>query len=241
MSQVYQNEAAWRYTVKSGREISKTTEQPFLFGKLRTTDDDDAACSSEEVIKNLGTIRVTYCRVENIRDSELGVRAPEETKPIHEKNKKARLSHQAAFGEKRAITAGRRSTFNWIDAEEKPLQIFEFRYRSRQLLQLEGHIPDSPEPTPEPSPEPTPDPVENPEEVQRRAEIALLRERLDALERATQGSSQAGSSGLKRVKTEAGQDRDTKKIKKEQGTSSSGSGAAQGKKKKEVLVLSDSD
>ncbi|GAA6062247.1 hypothetical protein JCM10212_001761 [Sporobolomyces blumeae] len=42
----------------TGREASTTTVQPFLFGKLDTTDDDDEACEDEQKIKELGTIKV---------------------------------------------------------------------------------------------------------------------------------------------------------------------------------------
>ncbi|GAA5947347.1 hypothetical protein JCM3765_001634 [Sporobolomyces pararoseus] len=140
-----------RYKRFIGRETSKTTLQPFLFSKFKTTDSDELACTDEQVVKNLGTIQLRYHRIKNVR-SWTGPSTFDavEPKAIHEKVKKAQLSHQAAYGESVQVPDGKRSAFDWIDGKASPLFQFEFRYRSRQLLQLEGHIPSSPAPSPEP-------------------------------------------------------------------------------------------
>ncbi|GAA6006373.1 hypothetical protein JCM11491_004932 [Sporobolomyces phaffii] len=147
--------ASWRNCAFTGKKLDDHTKRPFLFSKLETTDDDDHACSDENVVKNPGTIQVKYMRVRNIqRTKESATRryAEVETKPIHEQSKKAQLSHQAAFGEIQAARASRRYFSNRIDNEHNPLHTYEFRYRSRQLLQLENHLPHSPSPSPVPSP-----------------------------------------------------------------------------------------
>jgi len=66
-----------------------------VFGKLQTTDDENIACSDEAVIKNLGTTRVSYYRIEKVRTASPCYEKQPESKPIHEKTKKAQLSHRA--------------------------------------------------------------------------------------------------------------------------------------------------
>ena len=71
--------------------------QPLLFAKLELTDDDDAACTDENALKNLGSISVKYRRVTNVRDYKgTSQYRSGTTKKFHEKAKKAQLSHQAA-------------------------------------------------------------------------------------------------------------------------------------------------
>ncbi|GAA5875423.1 hypothetical protein JCM16303_000620 [Sporobolomyces ruberrimus] len=125
------------------------------------------------------------------------------------------------------------TTFDWVDEEDHPSQVFEFRYRSRQLLQLEGHVPDSPAPSHQSSPR---SPTLIIDESERQEEIARLEERLNALKRRSQGATEAGPSGSKKVKLEAVEASDKKKVKQEKGA-----GLANKGKKKEILVLSDSD
>ncbi|GAA5983126.1 hypothetical protein JCM5350_007886 [Sporobolomyces pararoseus] len=147
-------DSRWQHTFR-GRPIGETTEQPFLFSKLQTTDSDELACTKEEVVKNLGTIQLRYSRIKNIKPFNQTFK-PKHTEPepmIHERAKKAQLSHQAAYGETVQVPEKGRSKFNYIDPKSSPLFQFEFRYRSRQLLQLEGYIPNSPAPTASPEPE----------------------------------------------------------------------------------------
>ncbi|GAA5993324.1 hypothetical protein JCM5350_001565 [Sporobolomyces pararoseus] len=149
-----------RYTQFTGRRTSETTEQPFLFSKLQTTDLDELACTNEQVVKNLGTIQLRYFRIKILKPSTRSFK-PKHTEPepkIHERAKKAQLSHQATYGESVQIPKSKRSMFDYIDPESSPLFQFEFRYRSRQLLQLEGYIPNSPTPSPEPEQSQSPEP-----------------------------------------------------------------------------------
>ncbi|GAA5874677.1 hypothetical protein JCM16303_002947 [Sporobolomyces ruberrimus] len=90
--------AAWRHESFAGRQTSNDRkERPFLFAPLVTTDDETVACSNKEVIANLGSISVVYERVKNVSEGgtiETKLPGEESTKPIHEKDKKAKLSHQ---------------------------------------------------------------------------------------------------------------------------------------------------
>ncbi|GAA5980833.1 hypothetical protein JCM5350_003724 [Sporobolomyces pararoseus] len=135
----------------TGRQVTESTEQPFLFSKLKTTDSDDLACTDEQVVKNLGTIQLRYCRIRDVRLST-AVYKPQAVEPkmIHEKAKKAQLSHRAAYGKTVQAVSGRSTSYTLNDVDSSPLFQLEFRYRSRQLLQLEGYIPHSPTPSPEP-------------------------------------------------------------------------------------------
>ncbi|BGP14088.1 hypothetical protein JCM10213_002383 [Rhodosporidiobolus nylandii] len=158
-----------RFQVIEGREESRTTIRPFLFGNVKLTDDDALACADIEVIKNAGTIQLRYWRVRNLRTVESFSPAPPSTQPIHEKKKKAALSHMASYGAAVAKAPTSRLAWNWVDPIDSPYSVVEFRYRSRTLLQLDGHIPDSPEPSPEPaaSASPSPPPVAGPSQPRR--------------------------------------------------------------------------
>ncbi|GAA5844723.1 hypothetical protein JCM5353_005837 [Sporobolomyces roseus] len=152
---------SWRCSKLLGKKTSHTTIQPLIFSKLELTDDDDLACNDEEALKALGTVQVVYRRINNVRtcanpEVANSKYSSAQTQRFHEKAKKAQVSHQATFGaEVTRKAAVRRTSFSWADAVD-PLETYEFRYRSRQLLQLEGFIPDSPEPSSEPSPSPVP-------------------------------------------------------------------------------------
>ncbi|GAA5875391.1 hypothetical protein JCM16303_000608 [Sporobolomyces ruberrimus] len=198
-------EASWRYY---------TTEERFRFNKLQTTDDDAAACTDKEVLKQLGSIQ-----------------------PIHEKHKKvAKLSHQATVeGPNTTLADAPSMTFDWFNDEEyeHPFQIFEFRYRSRDLLQLDGHLPESPLSSPLSSPSSL---TLDDDEAERQEKIARLEEEINALKRRSQGGTEAGPSGFKKVKLEVASNTNDQQVKKEKGSKDKGKG-----KEKEVLVLSDSD
>ncbi|GAA5829662.1 hypothetical protein JCM11251_000240 [Rhodosporidiobolus azoricus] len=99
--------------------------RPFSFASLATTDDAHKACTDENVIKGLGTIQLS---------------------------KKATLSHQARFGSPRQVKPVSLTSFNWLDPADSPLAMLKFRYRSRALLQLEGHMPESASTSPSPPP-----------------------------------------------------------------------------------------
>jgi len=65
---------------------------------LKTTDDDDEASTDENLIKNLGTISLKYRRArigQNGSGAAFTPTANVGQSSIHEKAKKAALSHQA--------------------------------------------------------------------------------------------------------------------------------------------------
>ncbi|GAA5875394.1 hypothetical protein JCM16303_000609 [Sporobolomyces ruberrimus] len=226
--------AAWRRFEAAGKRTSHGEEQPFLFGKMSTTDDDDAACTDKQVIESVGSVRLTYRHVKNIRKATFKAGKTTEIKPIHEKDKKAR-SHQTTHGESRAITSLDWSNYDDIDPENKPLQVFEFHYRSRQLLQLGGHLPDSPRSSPQIRSRSST--MINDEDSEREQEITRLEERLNALKRARRGSPGASPSGSRRVKSEATSvSLGDKGVKKAKITEKGGKG-----KEKKVVEDSDSD
>ncbi|GAA6026765.1 hypothetical protein JCM8097_005846 [Rhodosporidiobolus ruineniae] len=148
-----------RVHVFKGKETA-TSHIPFLFQPLQVTADDDDACTDENIIRGLGSLRLKYHRVTDFHDSsslnDFAKSKPSTSKLIHESSKKATLSHQAGFGEPEAKEGMENVDFDFLDPEDSPLAQLEFRYRSRVLLQLEGHIPASPEPSPSPKRSPSP-------------------------------------------------------------------------------------
>ncbi|GAA5983152.1 hypothetical protein JCM5350_007898 [Sporobolomyces pararoseus] len=218
----------------TGRLVSRTTEQPYLFGKLKTTDSDELACTDEQVVKNLGTLQLRYCRIKNAKPSTATKFQPAETKTIHEKAKKAQLSHQATYGESVEIAQRPRVTCDWIDSTSSPMFQLEFRYRSRQLLQLEGHIPNSPTPSPEPdasaSPAATPSsPVSSTSNVRRSTSAAVQNSqspRVESDEAARLARLQSELEFLRRQQQIATLEREINSLQHSIGSSENGAGEA---------------
>ncbi|GAA5971508.1 hypothetical protein JCM11641_000618 [Rhodosporidiobolus odoratus] len=121
-----------------------TTIWPFHFAKLQTTDDDENACKDEQVVKNIGTVQLRYWRVKNVRTVKTSVKAAVQAKPVHERSKKAALSHQAGYGAPVAVEPSSRSIYDWVDSL---FSVLELRYLSRSSPSL------SPETARSPSPE----------------------------------------------------------------------------------------
>lgn len=60
---------------------------------------------------------------------------------MHEKSKKARLSHVTEFGDATYAPSGTaRTSMNMIDKLSNPGIVMKLRYRSRALLELEGVV-----------------------------------------------------------------------------------------------------
>ncbi|KAM0754626.1 hypothetical protein T439DRAFT_321660 [Meredithblackwellia eburnea MCA 4105] len=135
----YQPGAEGRMMYFDGTFDSDRTERPFLFAKPNLTEDGDVNIT-EEVMKNLSTIKLTIHR---------GLRGEETPMPgqriageriLSERSKKVTLSHVAKFGEVKEIAPRRFAKFNYEDPIEKPYWTLEFRYQSRMLLELLGHV-----------------------------------------------------------------------------------------------------
>ncbi|GAA5860268.1 hypothetical protein JCM1840_002842 [Sporobolomyces johnsonii] len=134
----------------NGLRESPTTIRPYAFAKLAVTDDPNLASNDENFIKNVGTIQVHVYRVNFLGEKPFAKRPLEGVKNqvIDERSKKATLSHQANLGQPK-LTPDRHSfstTFEYVDKRSQPSQIFEFKYRSRALLELQGLV--EPAPTP---------------------------------------------------------------------------------------------
>ncbi|BGP68601.1 hypothetical protein NBRC10513v2_001936 [Rhodotorula toruloides] len=117
--------------------------RPFLFRKLVTTDQAQKACNDRDFINNLGTVQLKICRIKKIPNALLGftLEVPE-GRVVDERKKKARLTHQVAFGENAFQQWERRYDYDHIDKRKSPFSSLCFRYRSKVLLQVEGHAPD---------------------------------------------------------------------------------------------------
>ncbi|GAA5904089.1 uncharacterized protein JCM6883_002078 [Sporobolomyces salmoneus] len=146
-----------------GRRESTTKIRPFVFSPLKLTEDEDLACSSESIIRQLGTIQLrvfrgkvgTAAKAVGDEGYRAGIEAVEEMvfEESSAKVKGGGVSHQAGLGPARFEKPTARSTFemNPLDSEEKPYVTLEFVYRSREVLELEGIIPPQRPPTPPPA------------------------------------------------------------------------------------------
>lgn len=77
--------------------IDPTTERAFMFGKLLTTDDDESACTDENIAKAIGTIQLKVMRIKNAcLTSQAAVSRDFADIVMHQQSKKAKLSHQTA-------------------------------------------------------------------------------------------------------------------------------------------------
>ncbi|ORY45848.1 hypothetical protein BCR35DRAFT_356278 [Leucosporidium creatinivorum] len=122
-----------------GHQDSSTTYQPFIFAKLRLTDDSEKACTDSNRLNALGTIQVRVSRVkanslkECTSEAYFGLNDIE----TYEKSnvEKKQLSYQTKLGPSLASVPESRITFERIDPVDKPYLTFEFRYRSKSLLQ----------------------------------------------------------------------------------------------------------
>ncbi|KAL8284066.1 hypothetical protein RQP46_005179 [Phenoliferia psychrophenolica] len=194
----------------------RTTLRPFIFGKPSLTEDSDLACADERIIKNLGTIQISLFRANRLAHLASKPRvfnAPVQDPVLDEKSKKAALSHTTQLGEsvESAIPKRYPPHLTWIDNRETPMHTFEFRYMSRALLEIKGHV----EPLPESSPPPPnandngkkraietitvgdSDSDDDDEEDAKAAEVRKLKARLAMLE-----GSGSGEKKGKKVKRE---------------------------------------
>ncbi|BGP38174.1 hypothetical protein JCM10450v2_002111 [Rhodotorula kratochvilovae] len=175
-----------RECIFKGSKCTRTTIRPFEFNSLQVTDNDDLACSDERVVKNIGTIQIKYMRVKNPRSTDTFKPKAGQMPSIHEKAKKAQLSHQVGFGDPVDVPAGSRLLFDLIDREDDPLSMLEFRYRSRALLEAQGIV-DAPSPSNTPpqraSPSPSLEILPAGGAPSHSARLAALEEELAELER----------------------------------------------------------
>ncbi|BGP38179.1 hypothetical protein JCM10450v2_002116 [Rhodotorula kratochvilovae] len=254
-----------RECIFKGSEDTRTTVRPFKFNSLQITDNDDLACSDERVVKNIGTIQIKYMRVKNLRSTDTFTPKAGHMPSIHEKAKKAQLSHQVGFGAPVNIPEASRSAFRRIDHEDDPFSMLEFRYRSRVSPPPEAPSPPPRRGTSERSLSPVFQPVaagrrasssstpaaessskaarlaklkREHAELEREKRLAQLREEIDALEAEREEEEVDVQAGVKRVKREG---EGAPRVKAEEGgvTEDKGKWRAQGRT--ETVVLSDSE
>ncbi|KAL8283668.1 hypothetical protein RQP46_005463 [Phenoliferia psychrophenolica] len=117
-----------------GKRETSTTIRSYKFANVQLTDDEAIAVGEERIIKALGTIQV-----------------------------KAVLSHSTALGAPKFAAPLVPVSVAWLDSIDQPLLSFEFIYRSRTLLELNGIVPAE-----EVKADPTPPPVAGPSSAPKR-------------------------------------------------------------------------
>ncbi|GAA5971503.1 hypothetical protein JCM11641_000617 [Rhodosporidiobolus odoratus] len=132
-----------RHRCFGGLDESETVLRPFAFGNLALTDEGDEACTNEQVLKSIGTIQLRYMRIRNLEYNQpKNEKLTPTLEPLHERAKKVALSHRTEFKAPEAKEVESWITFDWTDTPEDAFSSVEFRYRSKELLQLEGYIAD---------------------------------------------------------------------------------------------------
>lgn len=80
-----------------GARISATAIRPFKFAKIALTDEPDMASTSEQVVKNLGTIQIAICRTQILGKSLVSAAYSDyKQHVVDEKSKKATMSHSTS-------------------------------------------------------------------------------------------------------------------------------------------------
>ncbi|MCJ1399038.1 hypothetical protein MMC11_002240 [Xylographa trunciseda] len=133
------------------------TREKFRFAEIVSDDGQSGSMRSSEAsdIAGIGKIVLSVCRIKNIQESttaptrfNLQARSTVPAK-IPEKALKGRaLSHKTSLDPPEKTAAIRTYIVDYVDKRDSPYVNFEFRYRSRRALQIEGIIPRSPSPVP---------------------------------------------------------------------------------------------
>jgi len=131
-----------RPTCISGQTRLEGIESPFMFARLRTTDDETEACRDERHLDDLGTIRVkmdwvTILRQETWRPATTAL-SDAMKQPIYERSKKA-SSHCASLGDV-AFVRPRKWYATTVIPGTDPVE-FVVQYAPLDWLRAEGIAP----------------------------------------------------------------------------------------------------
>ncbi|KAF8518227.1 hypothetical protein JB92DRAFT_2903901 [Gautieria morchelliformis] len=143
-------------TTISGQTRWEGLESPFLFAKLRTTDNEAEACQDETRLRELGTVRVQIEWVEVVRPEAWrphSATSASSNQPVHERSKKA-SAHCTSLG---AVEVSRPK--NWYSTSRIPFvepSEFIFQYAPLDWLRAQSIAPALPVPIPLAPTGPTP-------------------------------------------------------------------------------------
>ncbi|GBE80121.1 hypothetical protein BKA93DRAFT_747899 [Sparassis latifolia] len=129
--------------ISHGVYVSETDYRPYRFADLQVTDDEAIANPKDPNYEDLGMIEIQVLRVRQGKSVHANIGDTAESRPVHERSKKAG-THRVSFGNK---VRGAKATWvdiTYIDSVEEPFATFKFFYRPRTLLQAQGIIPTSP-------------------------------------------------------------------------------------------------
>ncbi|KAL5526324.1 hypothetical protein ACEPAF_8047 [Sanghuangporus sanghuang] len=128
---------------RTGAKVRRNVIKPFVFTELSLTDDDDLASPYDTSLGRIGSIRIEITRV------RLGAEVPfagydkaQDPGVVHERAKKAG-AHCTNFGDAKHIERARTvsiSTAPYDPNEPGPFVVFEFRYRSFEMLKAIGIV-----------------------------------------------------------------------------------------------------
>ncbi|KAL5525560.1 hypothetical protein ACEPAG_6896 [Sanghuangporus baumii] len=128
---------------RTGAKVRRNVIKPFVFSELSLTDDDDLASPYDTSLGRIGSIRIEITRV------RLGAEVPfagygeaQDPGVVHERAKKAG-AHCTNFGDAKRVAKAQTvsiSTAPYDPNEPGPFVVFEFRYRSLEILKAIGIV-----------------------------------------------------------------------------------------------------
>ncbi|GAA5971510.1 hypothetical protein JCM11641_000619 [Rhodosporidiobolus odoratus] len=145
-----------RITTIKGAEAGPGSIRPLSFSRLALTEDENLALSSSKEIAALGTIKLSYRRIESMGEVKAAMSVGEERRfgpektnqtgisaalPVHERARKAEISHRTTLGKEVKVKAAKKVKCVYMDKLKTPFATIEILYRSKDILEAEGHIP----------------------------------------------------------------------------------------------------
>ncbi|GAA5953919.1 hypothetical protein JCM3765_000692 [Sporobolomyces pararoseus] len=136
-----------------GVRSGPTTERPFVFCDIPTTSDPQLASLDESSFKSLGSVSLRIRRYLSktlrppIRTRTYSASRFESGPVVHEDSKKAALTHAVSLGASEApacLKQKDRYSYNYVDSASQPFHVFESRYRTRTVLELQDLVPPTP-------------------------------------------------------------------------------------------------
>ncbi|RDB28684.1 hypothetical protein Hypma_014843 [Hypsizygus marmoreus] len=120
----------------TGASISSTTERPFIFSSLNTTDDDTYLNNTTTM--SIGDITIAFWEIVTGEET-YAIPITLSNEKVHERSKKA-MAHRVELGELKE----RSSRKTVMATNVRVLSTFVFKYRSIDILRAEGIAPPDP-------------------------------------------------------------------------------------------------
>ncbi|GJN91525.1 hypothetical protein Rhopal_004548-T1 [Rhodotorula paludigena] len=125
----------------AGKRISSTEIRPCKFAKVALTDDSEQVTADERFSKEVGTITLRICRTQYKGTKTVGTGWQDDAQQrvLDERSKKgSQVSHATTYDKPQYKPTAGVDELVYLDPHDAPFHVFEFHYRSRDLLELAG-------------------------------------------------------------------------------------------------------